>query len=165
MISSPFVINENWKEYSTLIEAVAVEKKSISLVLQIIVVVSIFNILAFVLFLMEKKSQDFFLLRSLGVSKKQLSKFWFLTFSLIWIFGSLTALALTSLFDFIIQNVSFFQLPGDIYVLSKLSLMLDLSDYTIVFLSSLVWVMLIGFFMVRKINKKVILVGLRQEFK
>ena len=164
-IREPFQVSENWKEYATLIEAVGVEKKSIALILQIIVVVSIFNILAFVLFIMEKKSQDFFLLRSLGVSKRHLSRFWFLTFFMIWIGGCFTSVLMTSLFDYIIQNVTFFQLPGDVYVLSKLALMLDSKDYLVVFISSFVWVMAIGFFLVRKINKKVILTGLRQEFK
>lgn len=163
-LNAPFNIQENWKEYSSLIEAVGVEKRSISLVLQIIVIVSIFNILAFVLFLIEKKSQDFFLLRSLGVSKKKLSLFWIITFILIWFGGVITSLFLTNLFDYILQNVSFFELPGDVYVLSKLSLMLDISDYMIVFATSLIWVLLIGFIMVRRVNKKMILTGLRQEF-
>jgi hypothetical protein len=45
-----------WSEYSYFIEAVKIEKLSITLILQLIVVVAVFNIIAFVIYIMEKKS-------------------------------------------------------------------------------------------------------------
>src|SRR5690606_13320737 len=53
-LDSGYLVRPFWSEYSFLIEAVKVEKFSISLILQLIVVVAVFNIIAFVIYIMEK---------------------------------------------------------------------------------------------------------------
>lgn len=164
-LAEPFNIVPFWNEYRTLIDAVEVEKNSITLILQIIVIVAVFNVLAFVLFIFEKKSQDFFLLRAMGLSLKKLNSFWLFLLSFIWVCSSLFAMILTYLFNYALSDLNIFQIPGDIYVLNKLSLVLDTGDYLIVLSISFLWIMLIGMLLLTRMKQKSLLSGLRQEFR
>lgn len=159
-----FIIRPFWREYDFLIEAVKVEKFSISLILQLIVVVAIFNILAFVIYIMEKKAQDFFFLRAIGLSLNELSKFWLLSIFIIWVFSCFGAHLLSLLFNWSLQNLSFLQVPGEIYVLSSLNIRLDFKAYLIVYGVALMWILLAAFLGYLRLKKRPIIQGLRQEF-
>ena len=50
-----------WDEFSGLLEAVSLEKKSIVVIMQVIVLVALFNVLAFFIFLRETRVKKFFL--------------------------------------------------------------------------------------------------------
>jgi ABC-type lipoprotein release transport system permease subunit len=148
-----FVVRPFWNEYDFLIEAVKVEKFSISLILQLIVVVAIFNIIAFVIYIMEKKAQDFFFLRAVGLSLVSLTRFWFLSILIIWSVSCIGAHLLSILFNWCLQHVSFLQIPGEIYVLSSLNIRLDFMAYFTVYGVSLLWILLVaivGYFRLRR---------------
>lgn len=153
-----------WDEYDFLIEAVKVEKLSISLILQLIVVVAIFNILAFVIYVMEKKSQEFFFLRAVGLSMRDLLRFWFTSLVVLWLISSVLAYFFSRFFDWTLANVSFFQVPGEIYVLSSLSLRLSIEAYVTVYAVSLIWILAAAGFGYLRLRSKPIIQGLRQEF-
>lgn len=153
-----------WDEYAFLIEAVKVEKFSISLILQLIVIVAVFNIIAFVIFIMEKKAQDFFFLRAVGLSLRDIMSFWFKSILILWAFSCVGAWLLSHVFNWSLQNLPIFQVPGEIYVLSELSIRLDTLDYVTVSAISLLWVIIaaaIGYF---RLRNRPIIEGLRQEF-
>ena len=163
-LSIDFFVRPFWSEYSFLIEAVKVEKISISLILQLIVVVAVFNIIAFVIYIMEKKAQDFFFLRAVGMSLHQIMKFWFISIFIVWALACGGAYLLSLLFNWSLANLSFFQIPGEIYVLSSLQIRLDSKAYVIVYLVSLLWVLLAGLFGYWRLKNRPIVQGLRQEF-
>lgn len=159
-----FKFEPYWSEFEVLLDAVQVEKFSISLVLQLIVVVAILNIVAFIFYISEVKSQDLFMLRALGLSFSMLRTFWISMLVFIWLISVFVSLVLIELFAFIIESVPYLKIPGDVYVLSQLEIVLDLMDYFYVYGASLVWVLLIGIIMLRKMGNKSVLTALRQEF-
>ncbi|MFP5385158.1 MAG: ABC transporter permease [Bacteriovoracia bacterium] len=159
-----YIIRPFWNEYDFLIEAVKVEKFSISLILQLIVIVAIFNIIAFVIYIMEKKAQDFFFLRAIGLALTDLNRFWFFSVIVIWAFSCVGAYFLTLLFNWSLQNLEFLQIPGEIYVLSSLSISLDLMAYVTVYGVSLFWILLAAFIGYLRLKRRPIIQGLRQEF-
>lgn len=163
-LSSNYFVRPFWSEYSFLIEAVKVEKFSISLILQLIVVVAVFNIMAFVIYIMEKKAQDFFFLRAVGLSLNDLMKFWFVSIAWVWGISCIGAHMLSKVFNWSLANVSFLQIPGEIYVLSNLEIRLDMNAYLTVYLLSLIWVIIAGLFGYWRLKKRSIVQGLRQEF-
>lgn len=165
VVSHPYKLEPYWAEYKTLLKAVEVEKASISLILQIIVVVAIFNVIAFIIYIMEKKSQEFFLLRAFGASISTISRFWKVLLFFVWFASSVIAVGMTWIFNLIIGKLPVFQLPGDIYVLSKLEIQLGLEDYLLVFSLAFLWIFLIGTVTMWRMKKKTVLSGLRQEFK
>ncbi len=164
VLDESFFVKPFWNEYAFLIEAVKVEKFSISLILQLIVVVAVFNIVAFVIYIMEKKAQDFFFLRAVGLSLKSLMRFWLLSILAIWSVSCAGAWLLSEVFNLSLKHLSFLQVPGEIYVLSSLSIRLDGQAYLTVYSVSLMWVLLATFIGYLRLKKRPIIQGLRQEF-
>ena len=163
-LSEDFSFESFWNESSVLINAVEIEKLSISIVLQLIVVIAILNIVAFIIFISEKKTQDFFMLRTLGLSLKKLQYFWFFLLTSIWAVSCLFAYFFVEFFNSYILTLPFLKIPGDIYVLSELEIVLDKFDYLFVYGVSLVWILLIGLISMNRMRKKPLIAGLRQEF-
>jgi ABC-type lipoprotein release transport system permease subunit len=163
-LDSEFVVKPFWSEYSFLIEAVKVEKFSISLILQLIVVVAVFNIIAFVIFIMEKKAQDFFFLRAIGLSLSSLTRFWLWSVIFMWAFACVGAFFLSHLFNWGLGHLSFLQIPGEIYVLSKLNVRLDFMAHVTVYALSFIWILLAAFVGYIRLKRRPIIEGLRQEF-
>jgi ABC-type lipoprotein release transport system permease subunit len=163
-LNSEFLIRPFWHEYDFLIQAVKVEKFSITLILQLIVLVAIFNIIAFVIYIMEKKSQEFFFLRAVGLSLSALNRFWFISVLFIWSVSCFGAYIATIFFNWCLANVSFLQIPGEIYVLNGLQLRLDYLSYVTVFGLSLIWILLASFIGYLRLKRRPIILGLRQEF-
>ena len=163
-IGRSYIVKPYWKEFSTLITAVKEEKFFISIILQIIVVISIFNVLAFVVFLNEKRSRELFLFKALGMSQKKVRKGWMQLMSIIWVASCLLAVVFVQLFDWALSNLPYFKLPGDVYTLGNLSIKLDLFEYSLVFFISYFWLLLISWFALVGMSKKSVLTGLRKEF-
>ena len=153
-----------WREFSALIEAVQAEKVLISLILQIIVVISIFNVLAFIIFLNEKKAKELFLFKALGLSKKAMGRIWLQLVLFIWLVACPLAFLLVKLFHFLLLYLPFFELPAEIYYMPRIEMHLSWMDYGFVYMLALFWVMLITFTLLIKLRSKSLLEGLRQEF-
>ena len=151
-----FYFKPYWKEFTSLIEAVKVEKFMISLILQLVVVISIFNILAFIIFINEKKSKELFLFKALGLSKEGMNSIWLRLVFLMWSASCLLSIVFVQIFKNILLHLSFFELPAEIYYMPRIELYLTWSDYTLVFVLALVWIVLM--------KQKNLLEGLRQEF-
>ena len=161
---SKFYFKPYWREFSSLIEAVNVEKVMIGLILQMVVVISIFNILAFIIFINEKKSKELFLFKALGLSKKAMSDLWIKLVFLIWSLSCLLSLVFVQIFKFSLLKLSLFELPSDIYYMPRIELFLSWSDYLFVFSLTLIWILIITFYLLRRLKQKSLLAGLRQEF-
>ncbi|MBT4791114.1 MAG: ABC transporter permease, partial [Halobacteriovoraceae bacterium] len=76
--SDRFVFRPYWSEFEVLLDAVKIEKLSISIVLQLIVIVAVLNVVGFIVFVLETKALDFFMLRAFGLSFYMIQKFWYL---------------------------------------------------------------------------------------
>lgn len=161
-----FRVKPYWYDYGSLLKAVDIEKYTIGLILQIIVVISIFNVLSFVTFLNEKKSREIFLFQALGMSSKYVRKSWVRLMFVLWIASCLFSLVLVRVFDYLLNYLSYLNLPGEVYYmdLSRLNLAIGLEDYIVVYLSALFWLMLIVAFSLYRMKRKSLLYGLRKEF-
>lgn len=153
-----------WREFSSILEAVKVEKVMISLILQIVVIISIFNILAFIIFINEKKSKELFLFKALGLSKKAMSDLWLELVMLFWVLSCILSVVFFQIFKLAFSKLSFFELPAEIYYMPRIELYLTLKDYLLVFAGALVWILLITYYLLRRLKQKSLLEGLRQEF-
>lgn len=164
-LPTEILIRPFWQEFASLIEAVKIEKIMIGLVLQIIVVISIFNLLAFILFINEKRARELFLFKALGMPQKRLVRVWVLFALLIWLLSCGTAMVFVQLIDLALANFAIFQLPGKIYTLSQLSVQLEFKTYILVFALSLVWLLLFSGVAIWRQQRGGIMRGLRQEFQ
>ena len=159
-----FYFRAYWREYGSLIEAVQAEKVLISLILQLIVVISVFNVLAFIYFINEKKSKELFLFKALGLSKRSMNNLWIKLVILIWVASSVLAAVFVQLFRMMLLKLPFFKLPAEVYHMPRIDIFLSIFDYLMVFALALVWMLLITYYLLRKLRNKSLLEGLRQEF-
>ncbi len=156
-----FFVYPFWHSYKNILEAVEVEKFIIAVILQIIVVVSIFNIVAFIYYLRSKKAADFFLMRVLGFSYQKTFNLWYFLNTIIWFLSCILALFFVFVTNhFILKMV---RLPADIYVLDILKVDLAFGEYALVFLGVLFFVYLVTYFIVRKMKSQSIITRLREE--
>jgi hypothetical protein len=61
-------------------------------------------------------------------------------------------------------HLSFFELPGDVYHLGRLEMIIGREDYLLVFLSALVWLLFLSWLGLRRVRQQSVLYGLRREF-
>ena len=104
------------------------------------------------------------MLRALGLSLKSYKRFWFLLLLWIWLVSCLLSIGFVEILNRVVLKLPYLKIPGDIYVLSELKIILGGLDYLIVFVVSFIWIFIIGFFTVKKLEKKSLVSGLRQEF-
>ena len=110
-----------YHDYATLIEAVEIEKFSILIVLQVIVIVSLFNLLSFLIFFREKKISELFTLNALGVSPRKIRNLWYRISSGIWGGAIVITFVLVQLFSLILEIISENLMPKNIYHLEVLT--------------------------------------------
>jgi len=159
-----FIIRPYWVEFSSLISAVNSEKVMIGLIFQLVVIISIFNVLAFVIYLNEKKVKEIFLFKALGMSQKRIFRLWLFLISGVWVLACILSIGFVKAFDFGLAHLSLLELPRDVYHLGRISIDLDVYDYLLVFASTYFWLFIVSLIGLRKIRKKSILSGLRKEF-
>jgi ABC-type lipoprotein release transport system permease subunit len=163
-LSDRFNVKLFWEEYRSLFEAVKVEKTMIGLIFQLVVIIAIFNVLAFIIFISERKSQEVFLLKALGLPNKRVFQIWLLIILGIWGLSCFASIFLIKIFGFLLTNFSFMQLPGEIYHLAQLKITLSLYDYLMVFGLSLLWLLILFGLGYLRLKSRSILEGLRKEF-
>lgn len=164
-MGNPWVLKPAWQEFAGLLEAVEVEKTSIAIVLQLIVLVAVFNVAAFLVTLQTRKIREFFLLRAFGLPRGRFFAFASTLLVGMWATSCVGALILVRVFNWLLEHASWLQVPGDIYVLSRLQVLLSFKDYVWVFGLALVWMMILGGLAARKMRRQPLLAGLRQEFQ
>lgn len=164
VLPAEFYLRPYWKDFSSLIEAVKVEKVMISIILQLVVVISIFNVLAFIIFMNEKKAKELFLFKALGLSQKELSRIWYQLVLACWASSCIISLVFVLIFKLLLRYFSVFNLPAEIYHMPRLELYLSYKEYFLVFIMAFIWINLITYVLLRRMKKKGLLEGLRQEF-
>jgi len=153
-----------WDEYSTLIEAVEIEKISILVILQVIVIVSVFNLLSFLIFFREKKIKELFTLHALGFSPDKISRIWYFVSFSLWGGSIIVSIILTNIFGQLLSYISQNLMPKNIYHLGKINLYISIENYFVVYLISCCWILLMTYFLSRKFRGDSLLRGLRQQY-
>ncbi len=159
-----YIVKPFWRDFQDLFEAVEDQKKYIGIILQLIVVISIFNVLAFVSFFNEKRAREIFLFKAMGMNQKQLNRIWFLFMMGIWALSCLLSIGLVFVFNLGLKYLPLFELPGEVYGLSRLQIHIDLLDYGLVFGVALAWIILLSLIVLYRLRVRPILYGLRKEF-
>ena len=159
-----FYIRPFWSEFSVLLQAVRVEKFMIGLILQIIVAIAAFNVMAYMIFMGERRAKEIFLFRALGTPLGRIKASWALLVLLLWAISCLLAIVFYRGMKGAIEHLPFLALPGDVYYLSDLKLSLSPASYGWVFSLGLVWMALVTYLGLRRMEKMAPIQGLREKF-
>ena len=144
---------ESWADrHSTLVKAMNMEKIGSIVVLSLIILVASFNMMATLSLITIKKIKDIGILRVLGLSINDTKKVLFAQAVIIGgrgtIFGIFLGVSLV-----VIQNLfGFVKLPGDIYAMDILPMVLTIFDIVIIILISLILIIIPGWFSARKVS-------------
>lgn len=163
-LGSLYQLRPFWREFSGLLEAVEIEKVSISLILQIIVLISIFNIYALIFFIQEKRSRDLFLLRAIGLSQKRQQMLWVVFVLGLWAICCGVSWLMAWGLNHFFLNSKWLSLPGEVYNLTHLELALRPVDYLLVYSGALLWMVVIFLLGLWRAQAKSLISGLRKEF-
>ncbi|HAZ14049.1 MAG: hypothetical protein A2X86_17075 [Bdellovibrionales bacterium GWA2_49_15] len=153
-----------WSDFGVLLEAVKIEKTVLALVLQVIVLVSLFNVFGFIVYIHEKKAQEIFLFRAMGLSDKQLFILWPCFLVTLWFLSCLVSLLFVQIFNLLLHNLDLLKVPGEIYHLGRLDIKLGLFEYLLVFAPALAQIIVLALFGLRRFMNRPIISGLRMEF-
>ena len=144
---------ESWEDrHSTLVKAMNMEKIGSMIVLSLIILVASFNMMATLSLITIKKIKDISILRVLGLSVNDTQKVLFAQSIIIGGKGTVSGM-LIGIFFVHFQNVfGFIKLPGDIYAMDTLPMMLTIFDMVLIISISLILITIPGFLSARKVS-------------
>jgi len=125
--------------------ALKVERTVMFIILTLIIVVAAFNIISGLTILVKNKTKEIAILRTLGISKKSITKIFFLTGFTIGFAATFTGVIIGILFSYYIEEIrmiitSVFNIrlfPEEIYFLSQMPSEIDLGYISIISFFSL----------------------------
>ncbi len=159
-----FTVAPYWSDFATFLKAVEFEKYMISIVFSIVVILAIFNCLAFIIFSKERRSQEIFLLYAIGLSPSKFKTLWVVQNVGIWLLAFLGSLICVEIFDYLLGTLDIFSLPTNVYHLSRIELYLAFKDIFAVGAISLALILFLTYLVLKRLDSKSMAQGLREEF-
>jgi len=143
---------ESWKDrHSTLVKAMNMEKMGSMIVLSLIILVASFNMMATLSLITIKKIKDIGILRVLGSSVNDTQKVLFSQAIIIGGKGTVCGIIIGVGFVLFQNLFGFIKLPGDIYAMDILPMVLTIFDMVIIISISLILIIIPGWFSARKV--------------
>ncbi len=152
-----------WEQNGGFFRAMQLEKKALFLVLLLIILVASLNIISSLLMTVMSRRSEIALMRTLGASRKEISRLFFYLGLTIGILGMLlgTILGLTGMWVLTTYNI--ISLPADVYTTSKLPIDLPLSDFLSIIGGAAVIILIASIYPAIRASKTDILTVLRNE--
>jgi len=125
--------------------ALKVERNVMFIILTLIIIVAAFNIISGLTILVKNKTKEIAIFRTLGVSKKSITKIFFITGFTIGLLATITGVIFGVLFSYYIEDIrilitTIFNIrlfPEEIYFLSKMPSEINLNYISVISLFSL----------------------------
>jgi len=152
-----------WQQNGNLFSAMEMEKKALFVVLMLIILVASLNIISSLLMTVMNRRREIALLLSLGATKDEIKKTFFLLGSVIGGAGILFGTFLGLFGIFILGHFDIVTLPEDVYGTSKLPLDLSTTDFVSIVVGAIIIVLLSSFYPSKKATDIDVLSTLRNE--
>lgn len=151
-----------WKQSNVeFFKALEIEKRTMFIILMLIIIVATFNIITGQMMLVNDKTKDIAILRSMGASSSQIQKVFFYSGLLLGfigtfvgaVIGCLVVLNLTEIVAFVENLFDTVLFSGQVYFLDKLPADLQMNDLLAVIFTSMVLTVISSWFPSRKASK------------
>lgn len=127
----------SWKDmHKTLFSWMQLEKLLMGVLLSLIVLIAAFNILSSLIMVVLEKKRDIGILLAMGATKSSISKIFIYQGLLIGIVGTVFGIILGFIVCVIQLEYKLLSLPGDIYIINALPIMIKWSDFLIIAVAS-----------------------------
>jgi lipoprotein-releasing system permease protein len=151
-----------WKQSNVeFFKALEIEKRTMFIILMLIIIVATFNIITSQMMLVNDKTKDIAILRSMGATSKQIQRIFFYSGLLLGtlgtligsIIGCIITLNLTQIVAFVEKASGTVLFSGQVYFLDKLPADLKMNDLISVILVSIFLTVISSWFPSRKASK------------
>lgn len=117
-----------WEQNGNFFNAIALEKRALFIVLMLIILMAALNIISSLMMVVMTRRREIALLLSLGMSKKDIKKIFFLLGSIIGGCGIVFGVLLAFIALFLLDTFPIISLPSDVYGSSKLPISVSFID-------------------------------------
>ncbi len=152
-----------WEQNGNFFSALELEKKALFLVLMLIILVASLNIITSLLMTVMNRRREIALLLSLGATKQEVKKLFFIIGTIIGVFGVFIGGILGSISLWVLKNYDIVSLPADVYGTSRLPIDLGTGDFFSVILGALIIVVVSSYYPAKKASEVDVLGVLRNE--
>lgn len=153
-----------WKEINrTLFAALELEKKTMFIILSLIVMVAVFNIISSLLLQTIEKVRDIGVLKALGADRAFIEKIFVYQGMLSGAAGLFAGNIIAVAACFLLKRYEFIKIPASVYYMSKLPVIMDFSDFAVVNAVSVILIFLASYIPSRQAGKLSPAVILRYE--
>jgi len=152
-----------WEDNANFFVALELEKRSLFIVLMLIILIASVNIISSLLMTVMNRRADIALLISLGASPSQIKRLFLYLGVVIGIGGIVVGVALGLGGVWLLQTFDIVSLPKDVYPTSTLALELSTIDLVSIIIGALLIVLLSAWYPASKASKVDVLTVLRNE--
>ena len=153
-----------WKEINrTLFAALELEKKTMFIILSLIVMVAVFNIISSLLLQTIEKVRDIGVLKALGADRGFIEKIFVYQGMLSGAAGLLIGNIVAVTACLLLKRYEFIEIPASVYYMNKLPVIMSAADFAVVNAVSLVFILLASYIPSRQAGKLSPAVILRYE--
>ena len=152
-----------WQDNMNFFAALELEKRSLFIVLMLIILIAAINIISSLLMTVMNRRSEIALLISLGASAQEIRKVFLFLGIVIGIGGILTGALLGLSGLWILSTFDLITLPADVYPTSKLALELSAVDFVSILGGAFVIVLLSSWYPAKKASEVDVLTVLRNE--
>ena len=128
----PFYVRTIFKQHQNIFTWLELQKKPIPIILGMIILVALFNIIGTVLIIVLEKTSAIGVLKSLGSSRKQIVRIFLVTGLSLSVTGIIAGNVLALLLSIIQLKLNVISIPGSIYFLSKVPILIDPVNYLVI---------------------------------
>ncbi len=152
-----------WEDNANFFVALELEKRSLFIVLMLIILIASVNIISSLLMTVMNRRSDIALLISLGASPSQIKRVFLYLGTIIGIGGISLGIVLGLSGVWVLQTFDIVSLPKDVYPTSKLALELSVGDFVSIVLGAFVIVIASSYYPAKKASEVDVLKVLRNE--
>ncbi|MCM8756947.1 MAG: ABC transporter permease [Candidatus Omnitrophica bacterium] len=146
-----------------LFAALALEKKAMTIILVLIILVASFNIVSTLMITVFRKTRDIGILRAIGFSSGDIGRLFFCQGLLLGGEGLVAGLALGGLLSYLLRRYQFIRLPEFVYNLSRLPIDISSKDVGFICLAVMIIVSLASVYPARRASRLNPVEALRYE--
>lgn len=127
----PYQVNSWQRQNQSLFEALKLEKLAMSVILLLIVLVASFNIVSTLVMMVAEKTREIGILRSMGLTEGGIMRIFILMGVSIGVVGTGVGLVLGGVLAWVVKQYPI-SLPGDVYFVSELPVLLNPLDIALI---------------------------------
>jgi lipoprotein-releasing system permease protein len=138
MFGYPYYVRTIFQIHQNIFTWLELQKKPIPIILGLIIFVAVFNVISTLLMIVLERTGAIGILRSLGANKKLIVKIFLFHGLYLSLIGIAIGTLVSLVFSLLQINYGIISLPGSVYFVTKVPIAINLENYLIVTLVTLV---------------------------